>query len=295
MSVDCRSDRVSYARRGQLSSSEALVFDAHLQVCESCRLNLEIGADFDALGVPSWDDGARIERLAARVVARQRQPRRRRATRAALLAACVLLFAGVAAAAALRWFGPCKPAVGAAPDAAVHHSLEGRDKSLPSTLASAAVASASAQPLAGIDSAPLNVSARPDAQGFRLDAPPPSAAQLFHNANAARLAGQAQHAIRSYRALQRDYPGSPEAGLSLVSLGSMLTSGSPSTALEQFDRYLTQFPKGTVAAEALYGRGRALQALGRKDAERAAWQALLVNYPHCPYVERAVRRLAELR
>ncbi|MGK3991061.1 tetratricopeptide repeat protein [Sorangium sp. So ce136] len=122
-----------------------------------------------------------------------------------------------------------------------------------------------------------------------------TAEQLFREANEARRAGSAQRAIELYRALQKGFARSPEATLSLVSLGSLLlNSGSPAAALAQFDRYLGSAGARPLAVEALYGRGRALRALGRSADEAQSWRRLLREHPSSPYVEHARRRLAEL-
>ncbi|WP_437716425.1 tetratricopeptide repeat protein [Sorangium sp. So ce448] len=86
-----------------------------------------------------------------------------------------------------------------------------------------------------------------------------------------------------------------EATLSLVSLGGLLLhNGSPAAALAQFDRYLGVAGPRPLAVEALYGRGRALRALGRAGDEAQTWRRLLREHPGSPYVEHARRRLAEL-
>jgi tetratricopeptide (TPR) repeat protein len=292
MAFDCRSERVSSARRGKLSAPERLAFEAHLQACDSCLLGVEIGAAFDALDQPEWDDGARIERMAARLAVRPRRPLRKPVLRVAALAGCLLLLAGIAAAAAARWLSPRPPLPSAASTAS---SLGSVARPMPSATAltlPAAPLLAEAAPPSTASSA-LDSDAAAPALGARTRVAP-SAAQLFRGANEARRAGQSQKAIQLYHSLQQDYPGSAEAALSLVSLGSVLSSANPRGALAQFDRYLSTAPRGSSAAEALYGRGRALQALGRQSEERMTWQELLARYPRCPYVDRATRRLAEL-
>ncbi|WP_437744970.1 tetratricopeptide repeat protein [Sorangium sp. So ce1504] len=122
-----------------------------------------------------------------------------------------------------------------------------------------------------------------------------TAEQLFREANDARRAGRSRRAIELYRALQKGFASSPEATLSLVSLGGLLLQdGSPAAALAQFDRYLGVAGSRPLAVEALYGRGRALRALGRAGDEAQTWRRLLREHPGSPYVEHARRRLAEL-
>lgn len=136
------------------------------------------------------------------------------------------------------------------------------------------------------------------ARGSSAAASSPSAStaeQLFREANDARRAGRSRRAIELYRALQKGFASSPEATLSLVSLGGLLLStGSAAAALAQFDRYLGVAGPRPLAVEALYGRGRALRALGRAGDEAQTWRRLLREHPGSPYVEHARRRLAEL-
>ncbi|MDC0683007.1 tetratricopeptide repeat protein [Sorangium atrum] len=122
-----------------------------------------------------------------------------------------------------------------------------------------------------------------------------TAEQLFREANEARRAGNSQRAVELYRSLQKSFATSPEATLSLVSLGNLLlNTGAPAAALVQLDRYLGVAGSRPLAVEALYGRGRALRALGRSADEAQNWRRLLRDHPGSPYVEHARRRLAEL-
>jgi tetratricopeptide (TPR) repeat protein len=292
MAFDCRSDRVSYARRGNLSSSERLALEAHLRACDSCLLSVEIGADFDALDQPEWDDGARIERLAARLAASQRRPLSKPVLRVAALAACLLLLTGIAAA-AVRWLAP-RPSLRVAGNTATSNGSDTRAKPAAAAVPLPSNPLPAEAPSGSTASSALDSDVAAPALGARTRVVP-SAAQLFRGANEARRAGQSQKAIQLYGSLQQEYPGSAEAAQSTVSLGSLLSSANPRGALAQFDRYLSTAPRGSSAAEALYGRGRALQALGRQSEERMTWQDLLARYPRCPYVDRATRRLAELR
>ena len=152
---------------------------------------------------------------------------------------------------------------------------------------------ASSAPVPVEGSAPARA---PASQTSQTSPVPATAAQLFRKANDARRLGQAQQAIQLYRTLQRDFPSSAEAALSQVSLGGLLLNrASAGAALEQFDHYLAASPGAALAAEALYGRARALQALGRQSEEKRTWQQLLSRFPGCPYRESAHRRLSELR
>ncbi|HSC86526.1 MAG TPA: tetratricopeptide repeat protein [Polyangiaceae bacterium] len=121
-----------------------------------------------------------------------------------------------------------------------------------------------------------------------------SALELYRAANDARRAGKTSEAIRGYKDLQRRFGTSAEARASRVSLGGLLLrSGSPSDALAQFDAYLEG--GGQLAAEALFGRGRALQALGRSAEEIDNLERLVRQYPNSAYATHAKRRLDERR
>jgi len=81
-----------------------------------------------------------------------------------------------------------------------------------------------------------------------------------------------------------------------VSLGRLLLDrrGDARGALREFDAYLRAAPRGSLAQEALLGRALAQRRLGREDAERAAWEALLQRYPGSIHAPRARGRLTEL-
>jgi outer membrane protein assembly factor BamD (BamD/ComL family) len=122
----------------------------------------------------------------------------------------------------------------------------------------------------------------------------PSAAELFAQANQARRGGDAGRASTLYRALEGQYPGSAEAELSRVTLATLLLdSGDPSHALLEFERYLAG-PSRTLEAEALVGRARALQRLGRTSEERLAWQEVNQRFPRSVYARQAAERLTAL-
>jgi TolA-binding protein len=125
-------------------------------------------------------------------------------------------------------------------------------------------------------------------------APVVSAADLFVAANAARRSGDRKRAIRLYQELQQRHPESAEAKLSHATLGKLLLdSEDPTDALESFDHYL-EGAQGSLSEEALVGRAQALQRLGRKDEEKAAWRQLLAKFPKSIHAARARGRLAEL-
>jgi TolA-binding protein len=155
--------------------------------------------------------------------------------------------------------------------------------------------------------APLEVAKATDTSSAEVPAtsathpsPAPSleltAQELFTQANETRRHGEAAAAVRQYKMLQRQFPRSPEASLSLVALGRLYLDrlGDPARALAQFDEYLAGSGDGELREEALVGRALALQRLGRTADEKSAWRALLAAFPNSLSADRAAARLAEL-
>jgi TolA-binding protein len=123
---------------------------------------------------------------------------------------------------------------------------------------------------------------------------PASAAKLFGEANQARRSGDVGRASGLYHLLQDQFPGSPEADLSRVTLALLLLdSGDAQGALSGFERYLAGSSRG-LEAEALVGRARALGRLGRRDLEAAAWREVQRKYPSSIYGRQASERLLAL-
>ncbi|MES1175138.1 MAG: tetratricopeptide repeat protein [Myxococcales bacterium] len=136
-----------------------------------------------------------------------------------------------------------------------------------------------------------------DAPSPRADEATPrgdAAAALFADANRARRDGNADRAVSLYRALQSRYPGSSESELSRALLAQLLLDrGSPEAALAGFDRYLAQ---GTpvLGAEALVGRARALEQLGKPAQAAAAWREVQSRFAGSVHARLAATRLAAL-
>jgi hypothetical protein len=70
-----------------------------------------------------------------------------------------------------------------------------------------------------------------------------------------------------------------------------LDDGDAGRALSAFDGYLAT-GAGSLREEAMVGRARALERLGRSAEEHAAWAALLERFPQTIHAERARGRLA---
>jgi TolA-binding protein len=115
-----------------------------------------------------------------------------------------------------------------------------------------------------------------------------NAADLFARGLAERQEGHAPAAIATFRRLQRQAPDSPEATVSLVSLGDLLLeTRMPVEALAYFQAYLRRAPAGTLALEAWIGKARALDALGRASEARAAWKQIARRFPDARYLRRS--------
>ncbi len=120
------------------------------------------------------------------------------------------------------------------------------------------------------------------------------AAALFADANRARRDGNADRAVMLYRSLQGRYPGSSESELSRALLAQLLLDrGSPEAALAGFDRYLAEGAP-VLGAEALVGRARALEQLGRTAQAAAAWREVQSRFAGSVHARLAATRLAAL-
>lgn len=120
------------------------------------------------------------------------------------------------------------------------------------------------------------------------------AANLFTEASRARRDGNTGRAVTLYRQLEHDYPSSPESQVSVALLAKLLLDrGDPEAAAADYDRYLHE-GSPVLGAEALVGRARALEQLGKLDAAAAAWRAVEQRFPGTVHARLAAARLAAL-
>jgi TolA-binding protein len=120
------------------------------------------------------------------------------------------------------------------------------------------------------------------------------AAALFADANRARRDGNLDRAVALYRSLQSRYPSSSESELSRALLAQLLLErGDPEAALAGFDRYLAE-DTPVLSAEALVGRARALEQLGKSTQAAAAWRQVQSRFPGSVHARLAATRLAAL-
>jgi TolA-binding protein len=130
----------------------------------------------------------------------------------------------------------------------------------------------------------------------RLPAAMANASAMLAQAQSLRASRDWTAAADAYEDLIAAYPTSTEARTSLISLGELrlVRLHAPAKALECYARYLETPSKGALTEEALYGRARALRALGREDDEAAALRSFLEAYPNAFAAPQAALRLEEL-
>lgn len=106
------------------------------------------------------------------------------------------------------------------------------------------------------------------------------AGELFSRATAASRRGETASALAYFEALRQRFGDSREARTSWVLSGRLrLGRNEASEALHCFDRYLEGRGRAPLAPEAMAGRARALQALGRSGDSAKQWQAIVDRFP----------------
>lgn len=297
------------AAHGLASPDELARIDAHLAQCVTCRFERLARADFDAVAV----GGVNVDDLVARALsgasAVAAEPPRRRRVSGLLIAAAVALM-GFGSFAAIGQF------TGVLPKLIEQLSTRSRE---PAPEAPRAVTPVEVTPPPQVVPEP-EVVAEPEAPKTvvviertkprpatpvkepvieptpvePVAAPEPDALQLFTLATRERVRGETSEAIRDFRVVVARFPNSREAMLSNAALGRLLLDrGEAASALEAFDAYLATGDQ--VLREDVQGsRAQALQALGRADDERAAWEAVLRDYPAGVFAPRARTRLEAL-
>jgi TolA-binding protein len=297
------------ARRGTLGAQGEADLRAHLSRCVACRLSLTLPDDLRVEGAVTGADSALLARMVGgamldepRVAADPRahrygsHPLRRAAV------ALVLLLAGGSAGAAV-WAGRDTIAKKFEPIIVQLRHARHADAPAPQPHARHVAVTEPVVPPAVVEAPPVApppaiVPARPPRGRIEVRGAgsSQSAEALFADANSARRAGQYSLALRRYAELRHAYPGSREELTARVVVGDlMLAEGSAREALASFDSYLAASAEGTLAEEARVGRALALQRLGRRDEERAAWTQVLRKHPDSVQGARARSRLDELR
>lgn len=121
---------------------------------------------------------------------------------------------------------------------------------------------------------------------------PPTARQLFEDANAARLSGDFASAAEGYRALLTSHPNDSRAGLAAFELGRLLQDrfGDAAGAARALGRALSTSTGAGFKEDALARLVRAYATMGARDECERARSAYLEGYPtgvHKTAVERA--------
>jgi len=294
MTTPCPEDLVGLRRVGQLSADQARLLDGHLQACADCALDESLHESFAKAGQPRRIDEALLARVMDRTLLKRPRRRSRRAwSLAAGLAVALVMAAGLASAAAwlyVRTTTPARPVSPTVPTPVARPTK-------PAPPAPAPVAEvAPAEPAPAETLRTPHV--RPRAHPRTIAQEPPPAAPvldlnaLFAAANEARRAGQLDRAGERYAELQRRFPASREAQLSLVSYGRILLDrGRAAEALAQFQQHLQSAGGGVLAAEALYGQARALTQLHRVAEARRGWADLLARFPDSIFADVARAQL----
>ena len=135
-----------------------------------------------------------------------------------------------------------------------------------------------------------------DAEGRGLDATLAEAplGDLVALADAARYTGSSSIAREALLSQRKRYPGSADARAAAFLLGRIAEDkGTTGEAIDWYERYLSEAPRGAFAAEAL---GREMLAAARaRGAASAAELAkrYLARFPSGPYADRARKLAAE--
>jgi TolA-binding protein len=308
-------DLLDKLARGDLTSTERELLSAHLASCDVCRFELTVSVDLEDEAKHLTSSGPPTRLFPPALAPRQSRlaPERRRSRRMIWFVAAALVITATGALASVSPVGrsflallqaqPVESALApsAAPPAP-SSARAGRAGSRAEEGESAVEASPSSGPTPSAASPPAPPAARAPSRAPERRAPAPaepappaeSAASLFAEANQARRRGDSTRAAALYRRLQSEFPRSPEAELSQVTLSMLLLDrGDAAGALSGFDSYLSR-PRRGLEAEALVGRARALRALGSFEAEAGAWREVLRRYPNSVYAKQATDRLSAL-
>lgn len=165
-----------------------------------------------------------------------------------------------------------------------------RERALRETLNSLQAASVpSSPPASGDDENPVApMASKPSGE-------PETPQSLLSRARENRSRGDFQAVRDAYRTLVQTHPASEEAAIARISLGEVELNNlhHPSEALKWFEQYLEQ--GGALEQEALYGRCRALGALGRAQEETRCLERFVTQFPNAVRSARIQEKLAENR
>lgn len=276
--------------RGQLAPEERARLDAHCAACVACAMEIALA---EAPPEPSAEDVALVEGLLDEVVAASAPRRVGRPWLAVAASIAVLLLSfGTGAYAAVRMGWLPNPLAAEEPAPTPTPRTE---RARPASPVEEPEPAPEPEPEAVEPVLEPEVEATPEPEAERPATPRASAEDLYARANAARRGGESRRALRLYGELTRQHPRSRQAHAAQVAAGNLALHqlSQPAVALRHYDRYLRT--GGPLSLEAGVGRALALQRLGRRAAERRAWQEVLDRHPSSVHAERARRRLEALR
>ena len=131
-----------------------------------------------------------------------------------------------------------------------------------------------------------SVLAEADAMGLVTALGQAPLADLVALADAARYTGNVDVARDALAVQRRRFPASPDARAAAFLLGRIAENGGAiDHALTWYDRYLTEAPNGSFAAEALGRRMLATQRQGAVDRARSFATEYLKRFPDGPYAD----------
>ncbi|MDP2270032.1 MAG: hypothetical protein Q8K32_04810 [Archangium sp.] len=286
--------------KGLASDDERARAEAHLASCMTCRFERQVRMDFDAVGGSAADLDELVARALSGAKAVPEAPRRRRVG-PLLIAASVALMAFGSFAAVAQYTGVLPRLFAVEPEVVVPPAP--RQAPPPRQEVREVIPQEPPPPLVPAEepvkavkrAAPVREEPKAEVKPNIPPAPvEPDALAIFSRATQARVTGETAEAIRDFRAVVSRFPASPEAALSHAALGRLLLDrGDAASALESFDAYLSS--NNQMLREDVQGsRAMALQALGRAEEERSAWEAVLHDYPSGVFAPRARTRLDSL-
>lgn len=299
-------DLSARSRRGELSEAEQKQLRVALDASVEARMAHRAGLEFDAEDSVLAGDEALAQRVSERLLTTHPtvKPIARRSGRRIWRFAAAGVCLTVAAAAGtpvarnatelireLTWGSSSSPSRAVPPEPAPAPPA-------PAKAAPAVLPDPPAEPEAEPETESAETSAPKERRVQRRKAKPSveteesGAATAFREASRLRREGRAAEAIQQYAALLKRYPSSPEARASEIALGMLhLGAGSPASGLRYFDRYLSTNPGGQLAADALWGKTRALAAMGRNEEARRGLELLIDRYPRSTYATAARAKL----
>lgn len=307
------------AARGLATAEDQRLLDAHLAACATCRFERQVRADFDAVSTADVNVDALVARALTGAATTPAEGPRRRRVGPPLVAAAVALLGFGSFAAVAQFTGvlpklleklsvqpaPVEPTPAPAPHRSVHVAPKVEAPVVEPVVAPEPAAETAPPPPTTVViverkhvAAPRPVAPvaapTPDLPPAPVVPAEPDALTLFSRATRERVRGETSEAIRDFRVVVARFPGSREAALSNAALGRLLLDrGEAASALEALDAYLATSDQ--VLREDVQGtRGLALQALGRAAEERAAWEAVLRDFPAGVFAPRAQARLEAL-